>query len=279
MAEPTTIRPHNHDTAPMDRRSALRFLGAGAACAICAGAAEAADKPVGVKGAVHEVPHWGYGGAGAPENWGKLQPDFRVCEIGLQQPPIDLKDAVPARPGALETDFKAMPLRIVNNGHTIQVNCAPGSATLIGETRFELLQFHFHHPSEHLLSGKALDLECHFVHRSAAGDLAVLGVFMRRGGSTNAALTPIWDAMPAKEGPEVTTSAMIDPESLLPRNRGYFRYHGSLTTPPCSEGLIWSVFKESVDISDDQVRRFAALFPVNARPVQTLGKRFLLETN
>jgi carbonic anhydrase len=265
----------------MDRRGVLRLMGLGAICPVCSTVASAAEnkpKAGGLAAAGHAgKPHWAYQGSGGPAEWGKLSPDFRMCEIGLAQTPIDLKGAVPADPGPLEVNFQKMPLKIVNNGHTIQVNCAPGSYTKIGDTRFELLQFHFHHPSEHLLNGKSFELECHFVHKSAAGDLAVLGVFLRRG-QENDALAPIFDAMPNAEGPEVVTSITIDPAALLPKSRSYFRYFGSLTTPPCSEGLIWTVFKEPVEVADAQVRRFASLFPMNARPPLLLGKRFLLES-
>ncbi|MGQ0664959.1 MAG: carbonic anhydrase [Pseudomonadota bacterium] len=262
------------------RRSVLKLLGTGAAalCPVCyqltVARAAAPGAPAG-GGAAHH-PHWGYEGAGAPEHWGSLEPQFKVCELGMEQTPIDLAGAIRAELGGVEVAFGDMPLRIVNNGHTIQVNCAPGSAARINGTRYELLQFHFHHPSEHLLSGKSFELECHFVHRSGAGDLAVVGVFIKQG-AHNEALAPIWDAMPREAGPE-RTAGTVRPADLLPRARGYFRYAGSLTTPPCSEGLTWTVFKDPIEASSEQIRRFAQLFPMNARPVQAVHRRFLLET-
>ena len=167
---------------------------------------------------------------------------------------------------------------MINNGHTIQVNAEPGSACLIGGTRYELLQFHLHHPSEHLLGGKNFDLECHFVHRSSAGALAVSGVFFRPG-ATNAALKAFFDAMPAKQGPEVLAGGTVDVAAVLPKNRGYFRYMGSLTTPPCSEGLTWTVHNEPVEASVEQIKQFAVLFPSNARPVQKRNRRFLIDAS
>lgn len=267
------------------RRRVLRALGAAgfaAACPICLSTiAGAAEKKAEAKGAAHgaEHPHWGYDGDGTPEKWGSLEPNFKVCDLGLEQTPIDLKGAIRADVGGLQPSFGEMRLRVINNGHTIQVNCDAGSHTAIRGQRYDLLQFHFHHPSEHLLAGKAFDLECHFVHRSAAGELAVLGVFLQPG-AASAALQPIWDAMPDKEGPERVGGATIRPAALLPpaNARGYFRYHGSLTTPPCSEGVLWTVFKQPLEASAEQIRRFAALFPVNARPVQPLHRRFLIES-
>ncbi len=254
------------------RQALVALLGAGAtlACPLCrAGAEESAG--------AHAAPHWTYEGAGGPEAWGGLSADFKVCTLGMEQTPIDLKAAIRAQTGLVEPSFQPMPLTILNNGHTIQVNCAAGSRTMISGEAFELLQFHFHHPSEHLLAGKPFELELHFVHKSAAGRLAVLGVFIRLG-QENAALAPIWAAMPDQAGEPVTAGATIDPAALLPLGRQYFRYHGSLTTPPCSEGVLWTVYTDPIEASADQIRRFAALFPVNARPVQPLNSRFLLES-
>jgi carbonic anhydrase len=257
----------------LGRRQALfTMLGAGAAiaCPLCRAVAEE-------KAAVHAAPHWAYEGEAGPEAWGGLSADFRVCALGLEQTPIDLKNAINAETGLVEPAFQPMPLSILNNGHTIQVNCPAGSRTVISGDTFELLQFHFHHPSEHLLAGRPFEMELHFVHKSAAGKLAVLGVFIRLG-QENPALAPIWAAMPDKAGEPNAVGTNIDPAGLLPANRTYFRYHGSLTTPPCSEGVLWTVYQEAIEASESQIRRFAALFPVNARPVQSLNSRFLLES-
>lgn len=271
-------RVEENMSALIGRRNALRLLGASAAavCPVCYNLSVAHAAPA-AEAHGHDAPHWSYEGKGAPEKWGQLQADFRVCDLGLEQTPVDLKGAVRAEVGGVEPAFREAPLRVLNNGHTIQVNCQGGGQTRISGTSYELLQFHFHHPSEHLLSGKRFDLECHFVHRSASGELAVLGVFIRPGGA-NAALQPIWDAMPAQEGPERNAGTAVRPGDLLPRGRGFFRYAGSLTTPPCSEGVVWTVFKDPIEASPEQIRRFAQLFPVNARPVQGLHRRFLLES-
>lgn len=221
--------------------------------------------------------HWSYEGEGGPEHWGELSPEFKVCELGFEQTPINLKTGIRSQLSGVVPSFQPMPLKIVNNGHTIQVNCAPGSNSIIDGQKFDLLQFHFHHPSEHQLSGQRFDLELHFVHKSAAGQLAVLGVFFRPG-AENPSLAPIFAAMPQEATPETDTGQTIVLDDLLPLNRSFFRYQGSLTTPPCSEGVLWSVFHEPIEASPAQIQQFASLFPNNARPIQNLNRRFLLES-
>jgi len=254
-------------------RRRLFGVTAAAFCPICATAQSA--EPAHAAGA---APHWGYEGEAAPAKWGELSADFKSCSLGTEQTPIDLRAAIKARPGPVIIGYQKMPLTILNNGHTIQVNTPPGSKLEINGTTYELLQFHFHHPSEHLLAGKAFDMELHFVHKAANGALAVVGVFMRPG-AANASLAPIWAAMPGKETPAAAVAGVtVDPSGLLPKTRGYFRYMGSLTTPPCSEGLTWTVLRSPIQVSPEQIRQFASLFPLNARPVQMLNRRFLLES-
>jgi len=250
------------------RRRALQTLfGAGLiACPICRALAE------------DHKPHWTYEGAEGPTEWGGLSADFKTCQIGLQQSPIDLTASVTAKLGGIESSFPTMPLTILNNGHTIQVVCPPGGHSIISGDRFELVQFHFHHPSEHLLAGKPFDMELHFVHKSAAGKLAVLGVFIRQG-AENPALVPIWAAFPAKAGDAVEVGTTIDPAALLPKSLAYFRYSGSLTTPPCSEGVRWTVFEQPIEASREQIQRFAALFKLDARPAQPLNNRHLMKSS
>jgi carbonic anhydrase len=252
------------------------------ACACClkAGAAIASDAPAsgGKAPGGKAAAHWSYEGEGGPEKWGELQADFRMCQLGMEQTPIDLSNGIKGDAGSIDYDYKPLPLRLVNNGHTIQVSAEPGSACMIGGTRFELLQFHLHHPSEHLLAGKNFDLECHFVHKAANGALAVTGVFIRPG-AANAAMKGFFDQMPAKEGPEVLVGSTIDIAAILPKSGGYFRYMGSLTTPPCSEGLTWTVHKEPIEASVEQIQKFAALFPKSARPVQKRNRRFLIDAS
>jgi carbonic anhydrase len=257
----------------IDRRMLLRGTLA-CACCIKAGAAIASDAPA-HGGAAAD---WSYEGDGNPEKWGELQADFKVCQLGLEQTPIDLSNGIKGDVGSVDYDYKPLPLRILHNGHSVMVNADPGSACVISGTRYELLQFHFHHPSEHLLAGKGFDLECHFVHKASTGALAVTGMFIRPG-AANAALKTFFDSMPAKEGLEARLGITVDIAAVLPKNGGYFRYMGSLTTPPCSEGLTWTVHKEPVEASVEQIQKFAALFPNNARPAQKRNRRFLIDAS
>jgi carbonic anhydrase len=256
------------------RREFLRIATLGCAC--CLAARSGALQPE--HSGKSAYPHWSYGGKTGPEHWGELQPNFRACQLGLEQTPIDLTSGIRGEPGNVAIDYRPIRLRIVNNGHTIQANADPSCSCTIDNTRYELVQFHFHHPSEHLLDGRAFDLECHFVHRAQNGALAVVGVFIKPG-ARNADLAAIFDVMPAREGGEATAS-QFNPASLIPRGAGgYFRYMGSLTTPPCSEGLTWTVYKQPIEASSDQIRQFATLFANNARPVQRRNRRFLIESN
>jgi len=257
------------------RRAVLQYLSAGVAGVCLSKAlpsltAAASDHGGKVK--------WGYVGKTGPENWGKLSPDFKLCQLGEQQSPIDLTESVAARLKTIKVKYQESPLRIVNNGHTIQVNYAPGSRLKLDGQWFELLQFHFHNPSEHEVNGELFPMELHFVHQNEAGALAVLGVLLKPGRS-NPALQPIWDAMPAEEGPEQTIPGVeVDAAQLLPGDLSIYRYFGSLTTPPCSEGVNWMVLRESVEMSRAQIEQFAKIIPLSARPVQALNRRFLLRS-
>jgi len=264
----------------MRRRKFLKFVAGAAVCPTCLASAAAlasessgkSQKPKGHGGA----PSWKYEGAEGPENWGELSPAFKVCSIGVQQSPIDLTQAIRAEVKPIRVNYVPTALNVVNNGHTIQVNCDPGSSIILDGTKFKLLQYHFHHPSEHLMNGKTFQLEVHFVHISDDGTLAVLAVFVDPGPQSSA-LAPIWKVMPRQEGK--ARGGKVDPAALLPTDRSYFRYLGSLTTPPCSQKVIWSVFRTPLQMSRSQVKDFASIFPANARPVQPLHRRLLLGTN
>ncbi|MGB3642024.1 MAG: carbonic anhydrase [Rivularia sp. (in: cyanobacteria)] len=220
---------------------------------------------------------WGYIGEKGPENWGTLSEDFYACQSGASQSPVNLQSAVDADLPPLKINYKDTPLRIINNGHTIKVNYQPESILTLDGEPYELLQFHFHHPSEHKVDGVALPMELHLVHKNKKGDLAVVGVFLKKGES-NPTLQKIWRSLPIKENREQTVSNVnINAADLLPENKDYYRYFGSLTTPPCSETVNWIVLKEPVEISLQQVKKFAQIFPMNARPVQIVKRRFLLE--
>ncbi|MEO0377763.1 MAG: carbonic anhydrase family protein [Cyanobacteria bacterium P01_A01_bin.17] len=218
---------------------------------------------------------WGYTGNEGPENWGRLSGEYQVCQTGTQQSPIDLEQAVESDFSTFNIEYSDIPLKILNNGHTIQVNAEPGSMLMLNDTAFELQQLHFHTPSEHTVKDETFPMEVHFVHQSAEGKLAVLGVFLKEG-QFNRDLQPIWDAMPARKQSETLVKGVgVAIATLLPKVQSTYRYFGSLTTPPCSEVVQWVVFQEALEISQAQIDQFRQIFPLNARPVQPLNRQFL----
>jgi carbonic anhydrase len=249
----------------MNRRHALKALAGLALCPICAPAGFAA-----------EGAHWGYEGEQGPSHWGDLDVASKACSIGSQQSPIDIRSSITARLPPLQIAWPKKPNMIVNNGHTIQVNADPGNTLTVGKDKYDLLQYHFHHPSEHLIGGKNFPMEVHFVHRNAAGNLAVVGALMTAG-RANAAFNKIVAAMPAKEGPAIKMAA-ADPNQMLPAKRSYYQYSGSLTTPPCSEVVNWLLLREPIQVARADIDAFGKLFPMNARPAQKEHRRFVLSS-
>lgn len=247
----------------MDRRHLLTGFVALAACQICAQAARAASS------------HWSYEGREGPEYWTALNPKNSACSGGTQQSPIDIARAVNADVPNIAVGWSNGGGRMVNNGHTIQINMPKGSTLRRGDRVYELLQFHFHAPSEHHVAGKALPMEVHFVHKDTGSDaLGVLGVFLTPGG-TNASFAELAAAFPAEHGGEAAVGD-VDPNGLLPASVGYWLYEGSLTTPPCTENVDWMVAREPVEVDDADIKRFTALYPMNARPIRPLNRRFVL---
>lgn len=229
--------------------------------------------PAGVAHA--EGVHWSYEGEDGPGRWGELSPDNLACSVGTQQSPLDITQTVDAALPELAVNWTAGEGKVVNNGHTIQVNIAPGSKLVIGAEEYELLQFHFHAPSEHTIDGTPFPMEVHFVHRNAAGALGVLGVFIMPG-AANATFAGLATAFPAEKGGEVAAS--IDPRGLLPENLSYFAYEGSLTTPPCSEIVHWMVAKQPLEVAAADIERFTTIYPMNARPTLEPNRRFILSS-
>ena len=192
---------------------------------------------------------------------------------GDRQSPLDLSGAAPARPHDLLVRYIPSPLEVVNTGYTAQVNVAPGSVLTAGGRQYALQQFHFHRPSEHTVDGKAAAMEMHFVHSDTAGNLAVVGVFVIAG-RRHEALARVWAIIPEATDEKCNVpGAPLNAAALLPAERSYYGYVGSLTTPPYTEGVRWFVLSEPVEVSQGQVDRFAALFPMNARPIQPLNGR------
>lgn len=232
---------------------------------------------VGVNGFAAENTEWGYEGEKGPEHWATLSSEFSACE-GKNQAPIDLvtDQMIEADLEPISFDYEAVPLEVVNNGHTIQVNYAPGSHITVDGIAFELKQFHFHSPSENRIDDNAYPMEGHLVHADADGHLAVVAVMFEEG-AENQVLSRIWEHMPKEAGNKAQVEGeTVTAEALLPENRDYYRFNGSLTTPPCTEGVRWLVLKNAVGVSKEQVEAFQDVMhhdnnrpvqPVNARPV------------
>ena len=242
----------------------------------CKPAEKPAEKPA--KQVKHEI-HWGYEGEGGPEHWGTLKPEFVLCGSGVSQSPIDIDKTYKTTLDAIQVSYNETPLKIINNGHSIQVNYAPGSFITVDGEKYELLQFHFHAPSEHKVKGKFYDMELHLVHKNGRNELAVLGVFMKKGKPNNI-VQVLWDNMLKEVDKEnVVSGISVNASGLLPKDRSYYHYFGSLTTPPCSEGVNWSVLKTPIEVSEAQIEKFRTVMGVdNNRPVLPLNKRFALES-
>jgi carbonic anhydrase len=216
---------------------------------------------------------WAWEGEAGPLHWADLKPEYATCKTGKEQSPIDIRNPRQAALPAIHFDYKASPLKIIDNSHTIQVNYAPGSFITVGDHRYQLLQFHFHRPSEERIQGKSYQMVAHLVHADSEGKLAVVAVLLEKG-TANSTIQEIWDKLPKTQGKEETVPGVeINASGLLPKNTAYYTYPGSLTTPPCTEGVTWLILKTPVDLSSEQIDTFAKIYPHNARPIQPLGDR------
>jgi carbonic anhydrase len=231
----------------------------------------------GAHGGGAEPPHWAYGGAGGPEHWGELSPQFSACSSGRSQSPINLMGPVKGKLSPLGMSYSANGDEVLNNGHTVQVNFKPGNVLTVGSQRFELKQFHFHRPSENQINGKSFPMEAHLVHADAQGNLAVVAV-MIEDGAANPALQAVWASMPEKANVKVALPQPVSALDLLPARRDYYQFSGSLTTPPCSEGVLWLVMKQPVTATTAQIERFGhVMHHANNRPVQPLFGRVVMD--
>jgi carbonic anhydrase len=222
--------------------------------------------------------HWNYErGHEGPMHWAELDPSFETCGKGQLQSPIDIRQAVKAALPPLQFTYNPVQPNLTNNGHTIQVNVPAGQTLTVGDQTYELLQFHFHTPSEEAVNGKRTAMVAHFVHKNAAGQLGVIGVLIQPG-KTNAAYAPVFDHLPRK-GEHITVDDLqLNLGALLPANKAYYQYAGSLTTPPCSEGVNWMVLKEPVRLGAEQIKAFRRIFNANARPIQPGHGRMIKES-
>ncbi len=246
----------------MNRR---KFLISMAACPVCASAA-LGQTP---------APHWEYEGERGVTKWGEMDSRFQACAVGSEQSPINLTQSIRAKVDRLSIDWKPQAFDVINNGHTIQANVKDGSSLKIGKTKYDLKQFHFHTPSEHAFDGKRTAMEVHFVHAATDGRLAVIGALMTAG-KKHHGFSEIMKVAPKKEG-EAKLKTVVDATGFLPKTRDYYRYEGSLTTPPCSEIVDWNVFDKTIEVAAADIEAFKSIFPMNARPLQKLNRRYLLK--
>jgi carbonic anhydrase len=224
-------------------------------------------------------PHWTYEGKEDPKHWGKLDPANAACSNGHIQSPINITNARQADLPPLQFGYNAVPLSIVDNGHTIMVNYPPGSTLTVGDKTYTLKQFHFHHPSEEHVNGKSYDLVAHLVHADSDGHLAVVAILFKKDSTPAPLLDILWKNLSAEKGKVVEVSSVsINVKDLLPPTAGYYTFAGSLTTPPCTEGVTWYVLKTPVDISKPQLNAFAKLYKHDNRPIQPTNRREVIES-
>lgn len=218
--------------------------------------------------------HWSYDGEGGPANWAEMRPDYAVCGNGMRQSPIDIREGIKVNLEDIKFDYKPTQFRITDNGHTVQVDVGEGMGLTVMNKRYELQQFHFHRPSEERVNGRAFDMVVHMVHRNIDGQLAVVAIFLEKG-SEHPLIQTLWNNMPLERNMDVTPEVAIDPNKLLPENRSYWTYMGSLTTPPCTENVLWMVLKQPVQVTTEQIAIFSHLYQNNARPVQSANGRLI----
>jgi carbonic anhydrase len=219
--------------------------------------------------------HWDYLGKYGPINWGKLDPAWKACSVGKEQSPVNITNAKLNKAlQPIEFHYVAGPVTLENTGHTIVVHVPKGSYIVADGVRYDLQQFHFHHPAEEAVKGRLSDMVAHLVHQSADGKIAVIAVrFAELRGDPNALLSTLWANLPKAVGQTTKVDDLVNAGGLLPADRGYWTYTGSLTAPPCTEGVKWFIFQQEMSLSRSQLKAFATLFPINSRPLQDLHGR------
>ena len=221
--------------------------------------------------------HWAYMGIEGPEHWGMLTEEYMTCETGDRQSPIDISMAKHGQHHSTLV-FRYHPSQVheLNNGHTIQVSHVSGCEADLNDRTFKLRQFHFHAPSEHHIEDQAFPMEMHLVHQDNKGHVLVIAVMMKTDAS-NQVLGKLWDWLPQQMGKEISLPLELSIADILPTNTHHYSYSGSLTTPPCTEGVQWIILKEPMHIAEEDVKRFVQIIGYNARPIQPLRNRQIEE--
>lgn len=259
------------DKNPSVLQVPVRVTAGGAA--VAAGQGAASSRRAAARKASSQLA-WSYEGDAGPEHWGRLRPEFSRCGTGNRQSPIDIRDGISVQLDPVQFDYKSSAFGVVDNGRTVQVNVAPGNAIEVMGRKFELVSFDFQRPSEERINGRQFDMGVHLVHKDAAGRMAVVAVLLDRG-QEQAVIQSVWNNLPLEKNEELRARSGLNPAELLPADRRYFTYMGSMTTPPCKEGVLWMVMKNPVGISTEQLDVFARLYRMNARPVQSVGGRLI----
>jgi carbonic anhydrase len=213
---------------------------------------------------------WDYEGKRGALAWHRLDPAYKICSSGHQQAPIDIRGArLNKSLKPIEFHYIAGPVTMENDCHTIVARVDHGSYIIANGERYDLIYIDFRHPSEETVKNKLTDMSVQLVHQSADGKLAIIAVRLKEDmGNPNAVLATLWPHLPQKAGTSDKVADLVNPAGLLPADRGYWTYMGSLTTPPCTEGVRWFIFEQEISMSREQLRNFAPLFKVNTRPLQ-----------
>lgn len=276
--EPKESKESKEPVEALRQRLAERLSAKGEGGATAKTAPKPARPPA--KAEAKAAPHWGYTGDIGPEHWAELAPENKACAVGTRQSPIDIREGIGVDLEKIAFDYRASSFSVLDNGHTIQVNVAPGNSLTVMSRRYELVQFHFHRPSEERVNGKQFDMVAHLVHKDAQGRLAVVAVLLERGPDNRPQplMQTVWANLPLEKGEALPGQGQIDLTQLLPADRGYYTYMGSLTTPPCSEGVLWMVMRQPMAMTAQQIGIFAKLYPMNARPLQAGSGRLIKES-
>ena len=221
---------------------------------------------------------WSYDGDTGPANWGRINPAWAKCGTGTRQSPIDLRDGMKVDLEQIAFDYRTSGFNVIDNGHTIQVGVGLGNYITVGNRTYELQQFHFHRPSEEKINGRGTEMVVHLVHKDGEGNTAIIAVLLERG-AANPMIQTVWNNLPLEKNLAVNPVVALDVNEILPKKREYFTFMGSLTTPPCTENVLWMVMKQPMQASPAQMALFSRLYPLNARSIQASNGRMVKESN
>jgi len=237
------------------------------------GGADRRRAGAGTRGLAARFP-WAYEGPTGPDHWGQLKPEFSQCATGNRQSPIDIRDGISVQLDPVQFNYTSSGFGVIDTGRTVQVNVAPGNSIEAMGQKYDLVRFDFQRPSEERIDGRQFDMGVHLVHKDAKGRTAIVAVLLDRG-ADQPVIQAVWNNLPLEQGEELVAKSGIDLGQLLPSDRRYFTYMGSMTTPPCKEGVLWMVMKSPVAISSEQLAVFSRLYQMNARPVQSASGRLI----